>query len=84
VPLCKECYEESVRVFKEYREDKIQKGKLFPCLNEIIEGKLWLGNEDTALSLEELEERKISHILVAGANLCERFPGKFIYLTLDL
>jgi hypothetical protein len=44
-----------------------------------------LGNEDTALVLDELEELKITHILVAGSNLEERFsnlPNKFTYLTL--
>lgn len=42
--------------------------KIVPSINQ-IEGKLFLGNEDAAVTLKVLKERGISAILVCGSHL---------------
>ena len=50
---------------------------------EIIPGKLYLGNNEAAKNLELLKKNNITAILICGYFLSEFFPNQFIYKTLE-
>jgi hypothetical protein len=58
--------------------------KLFPEINQIIYGKLFLGNYDAAKSIDMLEKFKITHILICGKYMEKHFENDLDYLQLDL
>ena len=51
---------------------------------DLIIDKLYLGNCDASENYELLKELKISHILVAGNYLQQKFPRDFIYRQLPV
>ena len=79
IDLCQECFDESLRSFQEYKEERIRNGKLNPEYEEILPGKMWLGNQDTALTKDVLQKLNIPHVLVVGSFLDQRFPEDFTY-----
>lgn len=54
---------------KTLKEKRIKEGKLNVNISCILEDKLWIGNEDSSLSLERLKDLEIKNILVAGSEL---------------
>lgn len=49
-----------------------------------INDKLWIGNEAGAYNKKMLQDRGITHILVAGNYLDQKYPDDFQYLQLPL
>jgi hypothetical protein len=80
IPICIECKEESQIQYKLYEKNK----KSEPEINCIIENKLYLGNYDSAKSIEILKKSGITHILVCGNELECVFHNDFVYEKLDI
>jgi protein-tyrosine phosphatase len=80
IPICNKCILESREQLKSYENSKV----LRPEIDEILEGKLYLGNYDQAKIKEDLKKHKITHVLVCGAGLDAHFPKDFTYLQFDL
>ena len=52
--------------------------------DEIIKDKIYIGNELISTDINSLQLLKITHILVAGDWMQEKFPDIFKYLTLPI
>ena len=75
IPICARCIYESEKKYKEFEKYR----NLSPNISEIIEGKLYLGNDDQAQFKDDLLKYKITHILVCGSELDKHFPKDFTY-----
>ena len=76
---CVDCYLKKKRL--KYEADLNYHTEL--DFKEIIPNKLYLGNNESAKSLETLQKHQITSILICGYFLSEFFPDKFIYKTLE-
>jgi hypothetical protein len=80
IPICNKCILEFREQLKLYENSKVLK----PEVDEIIKGRLYLGNYDQAKIKEDLKNLNITHVLACGAGLECHFPNDFIYLQFDL
>jgi len=78
--MCRECWDFEIKMFQEYKRNR---KKLEPSIDLIME-RLYLGNEDAATTRTILDERKITHVLVAGSHLDMPFVPDITYKQLDL
>jgi len=80
IKVCSECWEIQVKMFEEYdRNRKI----IEPQMDMIIE-RLYLGNADASRTKELLQEKGVSHILVAGDFLTVAYPDEYTYKQISL
>ena len=76
---CIDCY--LIKKKNKYESDLNYHTKI--DIAEIIENKLYLGNNESAKNIDILNKYKITSILICGYFLSEFYPNKFIYKTLE-
>ena len=80
-PLCDKCLNLQKELIVEFSKNK---KNFYPECDEIIKGKLYLGNYDFALNKDLLKNKNISCIIVCGSELECKFPNEFQYLKINL
>ncbi|KAL4488345.1 hypothetical protein ABPG72_019195 [Tetrahymena utriculariae] len=86
-PICGECYNFNQKNKLNNQQNSIKQYYVFskhPEIDEIISGKLYLGNEDASTIKEELIKRNITHILIAGSGMRKCFEKDFTYMQINV
>ena len=76
--FCDDCKKSQSLALRQFDDNKTT---FYPEIDEITE-KLYLGNEDGGREKEKLKEFGVTHILLCGTDLVERYPKDFIYKQL--
>ncbi|EAS00709.2 dual specificity phosphatase domain protein (macronuclear) [Tetrahymena thermophila SB210] len=87
IPICEDCYNFNQKNKQNNSQNSIKQYITFskhPEIDEIISGKLYLGNEDASTIKEELTKRNITHILIAGSGMKRYFEKDFTYMQINV
>ncbi|KAL4438919.1 hypothetical protein ABPG74_016639 [Tetrahymena malaccensis] len=87
IPICEECYKFNQKNEQNNQQISIKQYSAFskhPEIDEIISGKLYLGNEDASTIKEEITKRNITHILIAGSGMKKCFEKDFTYMQINV
>lgn len=79
--ICSDCYQSQLKAVDIY---DINRTTTNPEINEVIQGKLYIGNYDFAKDKAKLIEKGITHILVCGLELKCLYKDDFIYKKIDI
>lgn len=79
--ICSDCLKNQIKAIDIY---DISRANTNAEINEVIKGKLYIGNYDFAKNKDKLKEKGITHILVCGSELKCLYQNDFIYQKLDI
>ena len=80
--ICRKCYN---KIMEEQKEDLLDYfSRLKFEASEIIEDKLYLGNEGSSFSKKKLKKRGITDIIIVGYNLYKFYPEDFNYKQIEI
>ena len=80
--ICRICYNKIMEEQKEDLIDFFSRAKF--KVNEIIENKLYLGNEESSFLKENLKKLGITNIIIIGYNLYKFYPNDFEYKQIEI
>ena len=84
VRLCRECYNKKLNNKKKVIIKFLSLSKLGFEGNEILNKKLYLGNEHDSFLKEKLKEIGITNIIIIGYKLYKFFPEDFKYNQIEV
>ena len=80
--ICRKCYN---KIMEEQKEDLLDYfSRLKFEASEIIEDKLYLGNEGSSFSKKKLKKKGITDIIIVGYNLYKFYPEDFNYKQIEI
>ena len=80
--ICRKCYN---KIMEEQKEDLLDYfSRLKFEASEIIEDKLYLGNEGSSFSKKKLKKKGITDIIIVGYNLYKFYPKDFNYKQIEI
>jgi protein-tyrosine phosphatase len=80
--ICRKCYN---KIMEEQKEDLLDYfSRLKFEASEILEDKLYLGNEGSSFSKKKLKKRGITDIIIVGYNLYKFYPEDFNYKQIEI
>ena len=80
--ICRKCYN---KIMEEQKEDLLDYfSRLKFEASEIIEDKLYLGNEGSSFSKKKLKKKEIKDIIIVGYNLYKFYPEDFNYKQIEI
>lgn len=80
--ICRKCYN---KIMEEQKEDLLDYfSRLKFEASEILEDKLYLGNEGSSFSKKKLKKKGITDIIIVGYNLYKFYPEDFNYKQIEI